>query len=100
MEKNTYNNEDQVKALETRFEELLKKYPNDTLVMRACIKGCSPYIQHSKEYDISALNEFKKLCEQAGYFAYWERPSFAYTAMQYLSVYRTEQQCNSNRSNF
>lgn len=99
MKKNTYNNDDQLKALESRFDELLKKFPNDTLVMRACKKGCSPYIQHSKEYDISALNKFKEMCEKHGYFAYWEKPSWAYQTMQYLAVYRTEQQYNSNRSN-
>ena len=101
---NTYNNDDQLKMLEEIFDKAVKKNPDKVKIIELCRKGCS--CSHSindrvdKEFDISALNKFKDECEKHGYFAYWEKPSWAYNTMQYLAVYRTEQQYNSNRSNW
>ena len=99
---NTYNNDDQLKVIEELFDKAVKNNPDRIRIIELCRKGCSPYVMNecNKNFDISALNKFKDECEKHGYFAYWEKPSWAYNTMQYLAVYRTEQQYNSNRSNW
>ena len=104
MEQNTYNNADQLKQMEALFDKAVKEHPDRIQIIELCRKGCSCAIdlhdRGGRTFDISALSEFKKKVEEHGYFAYWEKPSWAYNTMQYLAVYRTEQQYNSNRRNW
>lgn len=102
MTKNDYSISDQVRELENNFEEALKKFDKKRScnpIFQVGKKGCSAYVhpQNGGYYDLDALLKFGRECIENGYFAYLEKPSWAYTTMQELSVYCTRQTLTENR---
>lgn len=102
MTRNDFNQDDKLKEMEQIFEKKLAKHTKPHMPIVSFLKSdyrpSIPREWHDGVYDYSLLEKFKEKCRECGYFAYWEKPSWAYNSMQYMSVYKTEQECGDYRS--